>query len=104
VEVEEGASRRSPQPPGHSGPAAAIHLAHNPEAIIVNTPNRESGPDRRQLIDIPTLAQWLGTSIRHVRRLVAERRVPYFKVGHLIRFDPEEIWQWLSEHAHEVSA
>lgn len=43
-------------------------------------------------------------SVRHVRRLVAEKRIPYIKVGHFIRFDPEQIRQWLAEHAHEVSA
>jgi hypothetical protein len=26
---------------------------------------------------------------------VAERRVPYLKVGHFIRFDPAEIVEWL---------
>jgi excisionase family DNA binding protein len=30
-----------------------------------------------------------------VRRLVAEKRVPYLKVGKLVRFDPDEIKQWL---------
>ncbi|MGA3219145.1 MAG: hypothetical protein ABSE77_08750 [Acidimicrobiales bacterium] len=32
---------------------------------------------------------------RHVRRLVAERRVPFLRVGRFIRFDPAEIAQWL---------
>ncbi len=30
----------------------------------------------RPLIDLPTVALWLGVSERHVRRLVAERRIP----------------------------
>jgi excisionase family DNA binding protein len=47
------------------------------------------------LLDIAALAAWLGTSPRHIRRLVAERRIPYLKVGHLIRFDPPEIHAWL---------
>ena len=33
--------------------------------------------------------------MRHVRRLVAERRIPYIKVGHFVRFDPVEIVAWL---------
>ena len=64
----------------------------------------DSRADLSQLIDIPTLARRLATSIRHIRRLVAEKRIPYIKVGHLIRFDPEEICHWLRQHAHEVSA
>jgi excisionase family DNA binding protein len=70
----------------------------------VTIPNFHTSSDLRRLIDIPTLAEWLGTSVRHVRRLVAEKRIPYIKVGYLIRFDPAEIQQWLNEHAQEVSA
>jgi len=50
------------------------------------------------LIDIPTVAEHLGTSIRHVRRLVAERRIPHHKIGGLIRFDPE-ITAWVAAGA-----
>jgi excisionase family DNA binding protein len=48
-----------------------------------------------ELIDIETLANRLGDSVRHLRRLVAERRIPYLKVGHFVRFDPAEIVRWL---------
>jgi excisionase family DNA binding protein len=51
-----------------------------------------------QLMTIDELADRLGSSVRHVRRLVAERRVPYVKVGWFVRFDPEEITAWLDEH------
>jgi excisionase family DNA binding protein len=51
-----------------------------------------------QLMTIEELADRLGSSVRHVRRLVAERRVPYVKVGWFVRFDPEEITAWLDEH------
>jgi excisionase family DNA binding protein len=46
-------------------------------------------------LDIPELAAWLHITIRHVRRLVAERRLPHHKVGGLIRFRRSEIEQWL---------
>jgi excisionase family DNA binding protein len=48
-----------------------------------------------ELMSIDQLAQRLGITVRHVRRLVAEKRVPYYKVGRLVRFDPAEITQWL---------
>ena len=32
-----------------------------------------------------------------MRRLVAERRIPFLKWGHLLRFDPDEISRWLDE-------
>jgi excisionase family DNA binding protein len=47
------------------------------------------------LLSIDELAEHLGVTVRHVRRLVAERRVPYLKVGRLVRFDPAEITAWL---------
>jgi excisionase family DNA binding protein len=34
-----------------------------------------------ELMSIEQLAQRLGITVRHVRRLVAERRVPYLKVA-----------------------
>ena len=47
------------------------------------------------LMSIDQLAQRLGITVRHVRRLVAEKRVPYYKVGRLVRFDSAEIRGWL---------
>lgn len=51
-----------------------------------------------QLLTIDQLAEQLGITVRHVRRLIAERRVPYVKVGRLVRFDPAEIADWLDHH------
>jgi excisionase family DNA binding protein len=48
-----------------------------------------------RLLDIEGVAEHLGVSERHVRRLVAERRIPFVKWGHLLRFDPAEIASWL---------
>jgi excisionase family DNA binding protein len=48
-----------------------------------------------RLVDICEIAEHLGVSVRHVRRLVAERRIPYVKWGNLLRFDPEDISTWL---------
>ncbi|MGD0286349.1 MAG: helix-turn-helix domain-containing protein [Acidimicrobiales bacterium] len=53
-----------------------------------------------QLRTIDQLVERLGVSIRHIRRLVAERRVPYLKVGWLVRFDPAEITAWLDGARH----
>lgn len=53
-----------------------------------------SGP-LRPLLNINQVADRLGVEVRHVRRLVHERRIPYLKWGHLLRFDPDEIERWL---------
>ena len=51
---------------------------------------------RRSLMDLPAVAEYLGVNHRHIRRLVAERRIPFIKWGHLLRFDPDEIDEWLA--------
>jgi excisionase family DNA binding protein len=48
-----------------------------------------------QLLTIDQLAERLGVSTRHIRRLIAERRIPYVKWRHFIRFDPAEVAAWL---------
>ena len=53
------------------------------------------------LLDVTQLAEHLGVDVRHIRRLVHERRVPYIKWGHLVRFDPAEINEWLERCRHD---
>lgn len=54
------------------------------------------GDGRVPFLDISGLAAWLRVSVRHVRRLVTESRIPYVKVGGLVRFDPVEIDEWIN--------
>jgi excisionase family DNA binding protein len=54
--------------------------------------NRRHSP----LIDIDEVAVRLGVSTRYVRRLVAERRIAYLKVGRLLRFDADVVDAWLA--------
>ena len=56
-----------------------------------------STQERLPLMTIADVAGMLNVGIRHVRRLVHEKRIPYIKWGHLIRFDRAEIAQWLEE-------
>lgn len=55
---------------------------------MTNVRSKHSG---ESLLDIPALATRLAVSERFVRRLVHERRIPYLKVGHFVRFDPRDI-------------
>jgi excisionase family DNA binding protein len=52
-------------------------------------------PMPARLLDVEGVADRLGVNTRHVRRLVHERRIPFIKWGHLLRFDPIEIDAWL---------
>jgi len=58
-----------------------------------------TGPkaEQRSLLRIEDVAELLGVGVRHVRRLVADRRIPYLKWGHLLRFDPIGIEDWLDD-------
>ena len=40
-------------------------------------------------------ARYLNVSERYVRRLVAERRIPFLKVGRLLRFRPHDLEEYL---------
>ena len=80
VEAMATPTRRSPMP------------ATNP------APVRQELPD---LVDITAIAAHLGVEVRHVRRLVAERRIPFIKWGHLLRFDPAEIDTWINDYRHQ---
>lgn len=50
---------------------------------------------RPPLMDIEEVARRLSVGVRHVRRLVAEKRIPYRKWGHLLRFERDEIEEWI---------
>ena len=53
--------------------------------------------DLDSLWDVDAVARRLGVQARHIRRLVGERRIPYIKWGHLLRFDPVDIERWLDD-------
>ena len=57
---------------------------------------------RGALLDADGVAKALCVTPRHVRRLVAERRIPFFKVGRFVRFDPAELDVWLDQQRVDV--
>jgi excisionase family DNA binding protein len=46
------------------------------------------------------LAELLTITERHIRRLVAERRIPYTKVGGRLRFNVARVQAWLDDNSH----
>jgi excisionase family DNA binding protein len=70
-----------------------------------NAPTRSkrgvSSTQLPHLVDISEIAAHLGVTVRHVRQLVAERRIPYVKWGKLLRFDPHQISNWLAGRSVE---
>lgn len=56
------------------------------------------------LLTLPEAAAVLNVNERHVRWLVAERRVPFIKWGHLLRFDRADLESWIDGHRVEPTA
>jgi excisionase family DNA binding protein len=65
-------------------------------STTISKPSEAPAP-RVPLLDTDQVATALRVTPRHVRRLVAERRIPFFKVGRLVRFDPGELDVWLEQ-------
>ncbi len=64
-----------------------------------SSPTAQDAPSQpRALIDVPALAERLGMTQRFIRRLTAEDRVPFLKIGKFVRFDPREIDRWVDAH------
>jgi excisionase family DNA binding protein len=52
--------------------------------------------DDEPMMDIDDVALFLNTSVRHIRRMVSERRIPFYKVGGKLRFVRREVREWLA--------
>jgi excisionase family DNA binding protein len=74
-------------------------MAPSFEAGSTTGTGRRPGEDSpvSHLIEIHEVAAVLCVTPRHIQRLVAERRIPYFKVGRFVRFDRAELSVWLDQ-------
>jgi excisionase family DNA binding protein len=48
-----------------------------------------------KLLDIIQLAEILNIKKKTIYEWVRQRKIPYIKLGGLIRFDPDEIEKWV---------
>ena len=55
-----------------------------------------------RLLTAEEVADRLGTTVRHVRRLVFERRIAYRKLGRYVRFHPTDVDEYIADHRVEV--
>jgi len=56
----------------------------------------------KQLMDVEAVAGMLGVPVSFVydrTRKNSPDPIPHFKVGKYVRFDPEAVAQWLTEHS-----
>jgi excisionase family DNA binding protein len=66
------------------------------EDSVMRSDHKPSSETSTELYDIPELARMLRVSEDFVRSQVQQRRIPYYKVGKLVRFDPREVTDWLA--------
>src|SRR5437764_8004072 len=57
---------------------------------------RMAAIDHTTLLDTEAVGDRLGVNVRWVRRQVARRAIPFYKLGALLRFDLDEVNAWLS--------
>lgn len=56
---------------------------------------------KQRLLGVEEVAERLGVTPRYVRRLVAERRIRFVKVGHLLRFEGDDLDDWIERNCTE---
>lgn len=59
----------------------------------VNAGSESASP---RLLTLPEVAAYLSLSSKSVRRLVATRGLPHFRLGRVLRFDPADVSRWLA--------
>lgn len=61
-------------------------------------------PAPSDLLDVTEAAHHLGTPVRFIRRLIAERRIPFYKIGRYVRIDRNDLETFIAEGRNEPGA
>lgn len=54
-------------------------------------------PIRGKLLTVEEVAERLGVSVRYVRHQVFQRRIPFVKIGRLVRIDERELEAYIDQ-------
>jgi excisionase family DNA binding protein len=57
-----------------------------------------------KLLTVEEAAERLGTSVRFARRLIAERRIAFVRVGRHVRIDPADLEAFIAAGRVEANA
>lgn len=68
-------------------------MTDNSPLVLTHSDDRRHQPP----LTIAQTAAFLNVDVRWVRRAVFERRIPYYKVGRFIRFDPADLDRFLTQ-------
>jgi len=58
--------------------------------------------NRRPLIGAKETADFLNISIETLYSWIYQKKVPYYKIGRLVKFDPQDLDIWLEERRINV--
>src|SRR5947209_4620021 len=50
---------------------------------------------RREALTVQEVAELLGVSDKHIYEMIADGRLPAFRVGRSVRLDPQDVADWL---------
>ncbi len=59
--------------------------------------------ENSEYLDIQSLSQHLGIKVSTLYSLAAERKIPHYRVGRLIRFKKEDINLWMESQKEECA-
>ncbi len=49
------------------------------------------------ILDLKGISKYLNISESMIRKLVRERKIPYFRIGNRLKFDINEVNKWIKE-------
>lgn len=62
---------------------------------MLNASNEKALVFDKLVWTVEDVARELQCSVRHVHKLISQGRIPYSKVGRLVRFSPVQVTEWL---------
>jgi excisionase family DNA binding protein len=69
--------------------------------VDVHLPPKE---DRCKMLDVEQVADYLGLKTSTIYSLTHTRKIPFYKPGKKLLFDPDEIEKWVRENRCSTSA
>lgn len=55
-----------------------------------------------KLLDIIEISQLIGISPSTIYKMTHKKRIPFVKVGRLVKFEPSKIMEWLEKNSINV--
>ena len=68
-------------------------------SLVSQSPGPSQEPVFEKILvwSVSDVARELKLSRSHIYRLISQDKIPYAKVGRLVRFYPERVYEWLSK-------